>query len=478
MLSLLLTAAICFCGCAPSLGNGSGDGGGNGKTTDSPVAAEDINAAGADSSGTANMPIQQPATIQAAAYQTLNALGIKIPEKSVKVMVSQAGYSLNRDKKVIFVGEGYGRTFSIINAYNGKVVYTGNTGFPTEDKLSGATISFGDFTDLDINGNFYIETDGIGQSRPFTITKDAYENMFLGLIKNITGVRLEKSAKGICDVSFGMHVIMYALQCNGAVFEAAYEYIESKDKDVVTQLLFLAEWLSSQQAADGSLYSDYNATAAFCGISSMIMDTFGKYDDKLKIQYRTAVDKAYAWLAKQKTDEEHKPAHFYVMAQLMRSNYNAEYQRMADEFLIENTDNYSENRFVFYGVLAYLTAMGNENRDNCTHIMQSLVHNNEKLCDSSKEDFIFGTGTRSINESLSNIMLLSFVNYLTPNQEYAGIIENNILYIGGLNERGASCLNADGSWCDNQDTKDMNLEWTGILLFGFSDLLKNLNYAK
>ena len=91
---------------------------------------------------------------------------------------------------------------------------------------------------------------------------------------------------------------------------------------------------------------------------------------------------------------------------------------------------------------------------------------------------LLGTGKRSVSENLDNILLLGFTNYITPNKEYTAIIENTIQYMGGLNEKGECYISNEGVWQASDETADRGFEWNAILLFGCSDMLKNLNDMK
>lgn len=403
--------------------------------------------------------------------------GIELPVSTTKVFVNQAGYISDRDKKVMFFGEQIGNTFRVINQADKTVVYTGRIEKGGIDELSGIYLSEGDFSEVTESGIYYIETDIVGQSYPFRIAQDGYENMFVGMLKNVQEVQLTESAKGVCDISFGMHAIMYAMQCNGALFEEAYNHFEDdeKDKHLVTQLLYFASWLMTHQDADGSLYGDYEATAAFCGVMVMIRDMFGRYEASVSKEYQEAYDRAWTWLEKQNCDTDvRKSARFYAASQLFRAEYSEEYKMIVEEFLKEKDVDYSTERFVFYGVIAYVSAGDNTDRDLCTHIMKDLVDQNELAGNEAKNDNFFGTGRRTVYNNLYNMLLLSFINYITPSKEYTEIIENTIQYMGGLNEKGVCYIDADGAWKELSETSDRNLEWNGILLFGMSDMLKNL----
>lgn len=69
---------------------------------------------------------------------------------------------------------------------------------------------------------------------------------------------------------------------------------------------------------------------------------------------------------------------------------------------------------------------------------------------------------------MSDMLHLSFVNYLTPSKEYTVIVENTIQYMGGLSVDGTCYLGAAGA-------QIQRFEWRGILLLGMSDMIRNIN---
>ena len=200
-----------------------------------------------------------PEAVQQEGYGTLLASqGIALPVSVPSVYADVTGYVTGREKKVVFAGDRHGRMFEVIRSQDHEVVYTGRILSSQRDVLSGALLSTGDFTPFDEPGVYYIRTDVGGQSYPFEIAADTYEKLFLNLLRNVSGAGMQETPEGVLDVSFGMHVMMYALQCNGSLFEAAYEHLDKSEQDrqLVTQLLYMGKWLCSRQQEDGSLYED------------------------------------------------------------------------------------------------------------------------------------------------------------------------------------------------------------------------------
>ncbi len=123
---------------------------------------------------------------------------------------------------------------------------------------------------------------------------------------------------------------------------------------------------------------------------------------------------------------------------------------------------------MFYGVLAYISAEEGTDRDLCTYIMRDMVDRVEAICEEARQDDILGTGTRTTEENMSDMLHLSFVNYLTPSKEYTVIVENTIQYMGGLSVDGTCYLGTTGA-------QIQRFEWRGILLLGMSDMIRNIN---
>ncbi len=288
-------------------------------------------------SGTETTDMAQPSgSAQNDSYgSVLASYGVVLPVSRPSIYVDAAGYVTGREKKVIFAGDSYGETFDVVRRQDGEVVYTGRIPRGKEDLLSGQVLSVGDFTAFDEPGTYYIHTDIVGQSYLFSIAEDTYENLFLSMLKNISNADMQESPEGVCDVSFGMHAAMYALQCNGSLFEAAYQHLDKseQDKQLVTQLLYMGKWLSSRQKSDGSLYDNYEATAAYCGIMAMSWDMFGRYEANVAREYQQAADAAWEWIEQHscETDSE-RNAKFYAAAQLFKADGGEKYKIIAEEF--------------------------------------------------------------------------------------------------------------------------------------------------
>lgn len=398
---------------------------------------------------------------------------LTLPVSRVRALVDRNGYQPDREKKVIFLGENLTGSFRVIREADREIVYTG-----TIQKAAGAgdshreSISVGDFSAVTEPGAYYIEQSEVGRSYSFIIDKNTYEPVFTGFVQNAwksLPPSQQVSAEDICDVSFGMNAMLLALQCHGILFETEH--------NLVMPLLEMAEWLMSfQEESTGSMFGDYEATAAFCGILAQSADVFGKYDAKVAKKYRAASAKAWKWLESQpQKAREYPSAEFYAAAQLLRAEGNRARAGMAEKYLKqyfkERKTEMTEDRFAFYGAATYLGTVKNADRKLCAAIMQEFVDETGEISRMQKKQ-PYLVYSEDIAQNLHKVLLISFVDYITPSNEYAVIIENTIHYLCGRNETGERFLEETGSWVTSEKTAGRTLEWDGILLFGLSNLLE------
>lgn len=386
----------------------------------------------------------------------------EIPVSTVKVLVDRNGYQTQRDKEVFFLGENLSSQFYVIKEENHEIVYTGEIQNQTYDEATKNYVSRGDFSSVTEPGSYYIETDVIGRSYTFEIADDVYQKMFQNVMQAEEMLLPEQTPEAICHVTFGMHTLFLALQYHGALFET--------DNDLVTQMLRMAEWMLNCQSEDGSLYADYEATASFCGIMTMCTNNFGKYDKTIAKSYKTAATKAWQWMEKQPQEQVEKDALFYAAAQLFSAEGTPAYQELVTQHLMKERGRLTENMHNFFGATLYIASVDYTSRDLCTKIMQEFVDETEKICEIEKQN-PSRVYTNVLYENLRKVLLICFVDYITPSNEYAVILENTLHYVFGRNNTGAGFLDAQGKWNVIDSTVSENYEWNSILIFFFSDLL-------
>ncbi len=99
-------------------------------------------------------------------------------EKKVEsIITNQVGYLPDANKKAVFRGENVGTEFYINDADTKEKVFTGKIGDQKVNNLAGETDWYGDFTEFKTPGKYFITTDTLGESLPFSIGTDVYSDL-------------------------------------------------------------------------------------------------------------------------------------------------------------------------------------------------------------------------------------------------------------------------------------------------------------
>ncbi len=105
-------------------------------------------------------------------------LSYEVPVSTPGILVNQLGYITGSTKIAAFKGKEMPEVFYVIDAESGDTVYTGFLEDKGYNQELGEYNSYGDFTDLQTPGNYYIEAPVLGRSYSFTIGDQVYDEIF------------------------------------------------------------------------------------------------------------------------------------------------------------------------------------------------------------------------------------------------------------------------------------------------------------
>lgn len=242
----------------------------------------------------------------------MNTLGLEpdltyaVPASIPGILVDQLGYLTNSKKVAIFRGETLPTEFSVVNADTGEVVYTGIV----EQDITNRGTSQGDFTEVTVEGNYYLTADILGQSYSFEVGSGVYDALFQEACKKyyynrcgstLTEAYAEELAHNAChtrqavlrenmavsrDVSGGWHQdeagskyvasgsmiaarLLLSYELYGDVFTDTMGIPESGNgvPDILDEVRYEVEWLLRMQDEEsGGVYSGvtvYNENAQY-----------------------------------------------------------------------------------------------------------------------------------------------------------------------------------------------------------------------
>lgn len=116
------------------------------------------------------------------------------------IVTNQIGYRTNSLKTAVFDGASEERTFDVVNADAGAVVYTGELSAESNCAFSGETNRTGDFSAVTTSGSYYITYGNLEQSYTFQIADDVYHS---ALDDSVRMLYLQRCGSAVEDDTFG-----------------------------------------------------------------------------------------------------------------------------------------------------------------------------------------------------------------------------------------------------------------------------------
>ncbi len=375
------------------------------------------------------------------------AFDYEVPESLPNILVDQVGYELGSNKIAVIRGELPPDNFTIYEAESGQKVYEGKIEQKGYDETIGNYISYGDFTDFNTPGSYYIEAAMIGQSYPFEISEEPYEELFRAVLKqyyyNRCGLTLSTELAGAkahnaChsreaqmkeeasvkrDVSGGWHIdemgtrdvvkgcqtvnyLLLSYELYPDIFEEDLKIPESGNgiPDVLDEVKYEIDWLlKMQDATSGAVYASVNsvdnktagyilyidgvtmsATIQFAATMARFSYIYQNYDRMFATQCLKAADRAYRYAEKYLADVSMEE-YFHAATELYRATGNQRYHSVIKNYLTQNPEPDMDNDFVFWGCVTYLATKQKVDVSLSSAVIQILMHKGEQISFASKE---------------------------------------------------------------------------------------------
>lgn len=354
-------------------------------------------------------------------------MAYEIPTSSPHIMVNQTGYQKGCRKIAVFEGKHLEETFRLVDAESCEVVYEGNIVQKGFDNSLRTVVGQGVFTDFDTEGTYYIESDGIGRSYPFTISTDLYGTVFESACQELLAGHTQWRNTERCYVlaalltSYELYPLMYAGDGDGNEIPDILDFARIQLVQLTEDTTALSPELAMVQAQFSRIYTVYDKSYAQQCLRNA--ETF--------------------WKEQQKQNNGFMQKRMYLAeSQLFRSTGKQKYHVPIKEYLKEHMADTADGMRIFADV-AYLSTEGKVDMELCTELMDVHMSRAEAVSNSSHEQgyMISGTEYQERQEQIFlNMIQLAFVDYVITNHEYANVMENHLHYLMGRNARAVSYL--------------------------------------
>lgn len=374
------------------------------------------------------------------------------------IQVNCQGYLPRSAKIAIFREEELPESFQVMEKDTGECVYEGKVR-SRESMEDGTFIGYGNFTDLEEEGNYYIRTDKIGCSYYFMIGKDAY----LETAREYGSIIEENTSEETVEICETISYLLTAYEMypelilqiwkpdtagdeeEGAGSERFFQMLRRKTdlllslQDERTGGIYEKAGVSSEKdpAADREINAE--ATAAFAGTMAKYSYLYQEYDlDYANICLKAAA-KAWRYSDGLQTEATGK---FYAAAELYRASNEIIYHNYIlqnQEFLLGQEEDF----YLLMAKVTYLLTRRKVDHELCGVLIENLMREAEDIAKVSR-DGIFLVEDEKTDVILWNMTRIALANYAIMNYEYVTVIENSVHYLMGRNEKAEMLLQNPG----------------------------------
>lgn len=383
------------------------------------------------------------------------------------IQVDRQGYLPKSAKVAIFQEEELPERFQVIDRDSGECVYEGEVRSLRETE-EGAFVGYGNFSDVEKEGNYYIQSDRIGCSCYFVIGKDVYletARKYGSIIETGTPTETLEICETISSLltAYEMYPDLI-LQ----IWESGIEANETPDGGGEFFRMLRRETdllLSLQDERTGGIYGEVEmsrekeegqemrgeAAAAFAGTMAKYSYLYQQYDWDYANTCLKAAAKAWRYSeglqgAYVQSEDEEKGGtgeKFYAAAELYRASNEIIYHN----YILQNQEVLLDSEEDFYGLMAkvtYLSTRRDVDQELCGELMEELMEEAKHIAEASK-DGLFLVKNKKTSDILWDMTVMALANYAIMNYEYVTVIENNVHYLMGRNEETEILLQDPGS---------------------------------
>lgn len=386
------------------------------------------------------------------------------------VLTDQTGYDSDSTKVVLFLGSSLGDSFQVIDAESGSTVYSGEIEYSGIDPQSGERVSYGVFTGLVENGDYYIKTSVIGESYPFSISDSLYTDVFRSaciqfqsLWETEAGYRpqeLRKDAETICN-------LLIAFEYYTGIFQDDLG-IDGSGNDIPDLLDIIRNRVNVILTVDSRELS-YEQLACYTGILAQFAQDYKSFDAVYADACLTKAQEAFRILEQSKEPSQDESYYFYALSQLYRATGYVNYHTQLKNILKQGA---VSGEMAFYGNVAYMSCKYKVDADLCSGIMTALMNEAEEISQISSKDpyLVCGYDLQEICESMSKLAL---VNYVITNHEYVTVQENHLHYLLGRNPAGLSYISGIGyQSAETEECISADSYQSSALIFMMSEIIR------
>lgn len=379
------------------------------------------------------------------------------------IFINQTGLSLESNKYVLFSGNEKDTTFFVRDRETKEVVYEGMI-LP----LVETEYAYGVFTELQMQGTYYIQTETLGESYPFVIgdeqlIEDIFERTLRSVIAQEDGTSIKAE-----DLQ-ALFPILFAYELNPTIFLDASLYpLANQIPDVLDAMESIAEGIIEQGEIEEEGAAYFTKAAFFAQLAYV----YQKYDVSIAQRMQQSAIEEYQkgqeWDAQNPTNKTYGEIGYLAAAQLYRTAGSWTYRNAAKVFCEEMQTSSLHKDILLYADMTHLSTRRSVDVAFCNARMETIQETIVKAIE-EEEELLFFQKEMQIEEILLNCMRMEWMNGITSSNAYTDYVMKAYDYVLGVNIEGKSLdaevayEKADETFADNQKYNSLFLVLTSSI---------------
>lgn len=353
------------------------------------------------------MPPEQESVVdqEAAGFDIEPDFSWELPHGTPHIAVDCTGYLLGQEKIGMLENCEAGETFFVVKQDNQESVWSGRL----ESSQSGMV--YGDFTEVDSPGKYYLWNESVGSSYSFEIGEDVYRGLRQEAAEKaeIRGADEDSACYDVLSIIIAEETGLAGPDENenDLLYDKAAEQVR--------------EWIERTEGTP-------MMSAALAGMSVLC---YGR-DDELSVRCLSAARVIQSYYSR--AFPEDAAGIFLMSTALYRAGGSLFDKNRAEAYLTSGTPVDYSDRFVYFGSAFYLLTRRKVNTAVCEGIMRSLTEETSAIAQNDRRSpYMVGENRKNTQEILSSAQRMAFVNYAITNHEYRTSLQNYMHYFLGRN---------------------------------------------
>lgn len=377
------------------------------------------------------------------------------PEAVPNISVNRLGYITKGDKAAIFYGKELPQEFHVVRAESGEVVFAGYLRDNGYNETGQEYNGYGDFSEVQESGTYYIEAPLLGKSHPFRIGDDLYQKVLEEACKGSVPWQQGEEADSFPEKAGDLALLLLAYELNSGIFTDDTGIPESGNKvpDLLDEIRQEAEgMLKMQDPETGAVNREDDGEEAweeaFAAVLAKFSYLYQSYDTDFATECLKAADRAWMCAASrtEQRAESGQQAKFgqengwklTAAAELYRASGKQSFYDNISAYFEDDGILDDMNLPVLLGCVTYISTRQPVDIALCREITRALTDRADEAAERAQEVFRESRKDESggnFREILENSIYLIVINHMITSREYEVAIEDILHCLMGRNRQ-------------------------------------------